>query len=120
MTKVLLIEDDATMLSLLETLLEIEGFEVKKIEDYASVVEDARAESPDVVLMDVHLRDVDGLEVLKSMRTDPAFDGVKILMTSGMDYSSRSIKLGADDFILKPYMPDELIAKIQQLAGQGA
>lgn len=120
MTKVILIEDDATMLSLLETLLEIEGFEVKKIENYASVVEDTKAVNPDVVLMDVHLRDVNGLEILKSMRADPAFDEVRIIMSSGMDYSSRSMSSGADDFLLKPYMPDELITKIQQLVGRGA
>ncbi len=120
MTKVVLIEDDLTMISLLETLLEIEGFEVKKIEDYDTAVMDVKAASPDVVLMDVHLREADGLEILREMRMDSGLSSVKVIMSSGMDYSSKSMKAGANDFIMKPYMPDELIDKINYLTGRGA
>ncbi|MEJ2757022.1 MAG: response regulator [Anaerolineales bacterium] len=120
MTKVLLIEDDATMISLLETLLEIEGFEVKKIDDYDTVLDDAKAEIPDIVLMDIHLGEANGLEILQEMREDPDYQSVKVIMSSGMDYSSQSMKAGANDFIMKPYMPDELLDKIQQLTGRGA
>lgn len=120
MTKVLLIEDDATMLSLLETLLEIEGYEVKKIENYTSVLEDTKTMNPDMVLMDVHLREANGLDILAAMRADSELDHVKVVMSSGMDYSARSMQIGANDFILKPYMPDELIDKIKQLTEEGA
>jgi DNA-binding response OmpR family regulator len=116
MKKVLLIEDDPTMLSLLETLLEIEGFEVKKINDYGSILELVESESPDLVLMDVHLKEVDGLEVLSSMKKDQNLEKVKVIMASGMDYKKQSIQTGANDFIQKPFMPDELVSKIKRLA----
>ena len=58
MAKVMLIEDDPTMLSLLNTLLEIEGFEVAQLDTFDNIVEDVRVNAPDVILMDVHLHDI--------------------------------------------------------------
>jgi DNA-binding response OmpR family regulator len=115
MTKVMLVEDDPTMLSLLDTLLGIEGFEVAKISDFANVIEEVRLASPDVILMDVHLHDSDGKEILVDLRSDGGFGETKIIMSSGMDFRHECLAKGANDFILKPYMPDELINKIKQL-----
>ena len=115
MTKVMLVEDDPTMLSLLTTLLEIEGFEVSKVNDFKNVVEEVREEDPELVLMDVHLEDIDGIELLVQMRSDPAFSHIKIIMSSGMDFRYKCMDKGANDFILKPYMPDELIGKIKTM-----
>ena len=116
MKKVLLIEDDPTMLSLLETLLEIEGFEVKIVNDYSSILEHVESESPDLVLMDVHLKEIDGLEVLASLKKDQNLEKIKVIMASGLDYKNQSIQTGANDFIQKPFMPDELVSKIKRLA----
>lgn len=117
MKKVLLIEDDPTMVSLLETLLEFEGFEVKILKDYSSILEHVVKESPDLILMDVHLKEADGLEVLAKMKNDHNLKKVKVIMASGMDYEKQSIQIGANDFIQKPFMPDELVLKIKRLAG---
>jgi DNA-binding response OmpR family regulator len=116
MSKVLLIEDDATMLSLLGTLLEMEGFEVVKIEKFDSVLSDIRAVTPDVILMDVNLLDVNGLEILSEMRKDESLNDISVIMSSGMDFKSESLDKGANDFIQKPYMPDELIDKVKLLS----
>ncbi len=73
MHKVLLIEDDATMLSLLHTLLEIEGYQVilqRSEINPASVLKTVRRERPDLVLMDVHLQHASGFDLLDSIRRD--------------------------------------------------
>jgi DNA-binding response OmpR family regulator len=113
MHKVLLVEDDPTMLSLLETLLEIEGFQVVPIHQVASALELLESEQPDLVLMDVHLKDGDGFELLRRIREKPGFEKTLVLMSSGMDFAAACKEAGADGFILKPYMPDELISRVR-------
>lgn len=120
MPKVALIEDDAVMLSLLQTLLEYEGFEtvqldgMGKVDDIVDILRQAR---PDLILMDVHLRQINGLDLLRELRKDPSLQAVKILISSGMELSSESSMEGADGFILKPYMPDDLVARIRKALG---
>ncbi len=120
MPKVALIEDDAVMLSLLQTLLEYEGFEtvqldgMGKVEDIVDILRQAR---PDLILMDVHLRQINGLDLLRELRKDPSLQAVKVLISSGMELSSESSMEGADGFILKPYMPDDLVARIRESLG---
>jgi len=115
MNKVMLIEDDQTMLSLLHTLLEMEGFEVHELEHFSNIVKDIKQVKPDALLMDIHLEEIDGLEILEQVKADKELKDLKVIMSSGMDFSHQSLEKGANDFLLKPYMPDELIAKIQKL-----
>jgi CheY-like chemotaxis protein len=116
MHKVMIIEDDATMLSLLQTLLQMEGFEVIKVnqDKLGDLVEIARIEKPDVALIDVHLRQVSGFDLLKLLRQDPELKDVCVILSSGMDFTSECQAASADHFILKPYMPDDLIKLIRQ------
>lgn len=116
MSKVLLIEDDPTMLSLLGTLLEMEGFQVIKLEKFNAVVMAIQNETPDVVLMDVNLQDVNGLDILDEMRSNTELKDVRVIMSSGMDFRRESLEKGADDFIQKPYMPDELIDIVKRFS----
>ncbi len=67
--------------------------------------------------MDVHLRHLNGFEVLRALRNEPELDGIKVLIASGVDMTKRSYQEGADGFILKPFMPDELIGEIQKSIG---
>ncbi len=111
MSKIVLIEDDVTMRTLLKTLLEFEGFEVAiygEIEE-EKVAEMLKQEQPQVLLLDVHLRKGNGLTILKSIRNDPQTAAMRVIMTSGMEMSSQCLAAGADHFLLKPYMPDDLI-----------
>lgn len=119
-SKVMLIEDDETMLNLLRTLLEVEGFEVARMGgdgDVAEILRAVQQEMPDLVLLDVHLKQVNGFDLLRSMRQDEALKPVRVLMSSGMELSYRCLKEGADGFILKPYMPDELLEIIKDTLG---
>jgi DNA-binding response OmpR family regulator len=123
MTKIMLIEDDYTMLSLLITFLEVEGYEVVQVNSgenaykAENVLNILRRESPSLALMDVNLKYANGLELLRSVRDAPDLNDVKVLMSSGMDFTYQSMQDGADGFILKPYMPDELKARIQDILG---
>lgn len=117
MSKILLVEDDETMLSLLKTLLQMEGFQVvqARVERFEDTLETMRAEKPELALIDVNLRQGSGFDLLRMIRSDQDLKNTRILMSSGMDFSSRCKTAGADNFILKPYMPDDLINMIRQI-----
>lgn len=120
MTKVFLVEDDHTMLTLLSTLLRFEGFVVlqpPEDDHLTSVYEFIQREKPNLVLLDVHLRQFNGLELLKLIRENKDLSSMNVIMSSGMDLRERCLENGASDFILKPYMPDELIRMIHKVAG---
>jgi len=112
--KIMLIEDDHTMLSLLKTLLTIEGFQVVIAEDelvdnlLSSIIE----EQPDIILLDVNLRQGSGLDLLSGIRSNPVLDNIRVIMSSGMDFKNECLQKGAQGFIMKPYMPDDLIKLI--------
>jgi DNA-binding response OmpR family regulator len=117
-SNIMLIEDDHTMVTLLTTLLRYEGFEtaiLKNDDDLDTILKAIRGEQPDVILLDVHLRRVNGLDLLRAVREDPDTRRVGVIISSGMDVSQRCLELGANAFILKPYMPDDLLKKIRQV-----
>ena len=109
MPKVLLAEDDHTMVSLLKTLLKMEGFEVVALDVNSDVPAAVQREKPDVLLMDVQLGKQSGMDIVQSIRNDPAQAGVRIVMTSGMNVKDECLRHGANHFLLKPFMPDDLI-----------
>lgn len=120
MVKIMLVEDDPTMLELLSTLFMLEGFEVTTMLGEETILESILRNDPDVIMMDVHLRlgggkEVSGFDLLKLIRSEETTRDKKIVMSSGIDFRIRSREDGADGFILKPFMPDELINKIKEL-----
>ncbi|MCZ2127257.1 MAG: response regulator [Anaerolineales bacterium] len=115
MPKVLLAEDDFTMVSLLKTLLKMEGYEVVALDIAADVIASVRAEKPDLLLMDVHLFDQNGLDILDKLRKTKDVSAVRVLMSSGANIREECMNRGADGFLMKPYMPDELFSQIKTL-----
>jgi len=115
MEKLMIVDDDNTMVSLLQLLFEMDGYDVVTFTHRDSIVEDIRSNTPDLVLMDVFISNVDGLEVLKQVRACEDLDDIKVIMTSGMDMGDKCLKAGADAFILKPYPPEELMTLIVNL-----
>jgi DNA-binding response OmpR family regulator len=116
MNKIVIVEDDLAMRSLLETLFEMEGFQVINFRDEVkNITSILKAEKPALALIDVNLRRASGLDLLKNIRNDPELGDVRVIMSSGMNYSAECREAGADNFILKPYMPDQLIKMIRQI-----
>jgi len=112
--KILIIEDDTTMVSLLKMLLGLEGYHVVTLSsEDQDIINLAQNELPNLILLDVHLGQQNGLDVVKSLKKITKLEDIKVIMTSGLDLGESCIKAGADDFILKPYMPDELLKKIK-------
>ncbi len=108
------------MLALLRTLLRIEGYEVVPLESDRSadaILNTIRSECPDVILLDVHLRQVNGLDVLQAIRKDDIIGQTAVIMSSGVDLRDRCMELGANAFLLKPFMPDDLLLKIREMVG---
>ena len=109
MPKVLLAEDDHTMVSLLKTLLKLEGFEVVALDVNADVPAAVERENPDARLMDVHLGKQSGMDIVQAIRKNPALANVRIVMTSGLNVKEECLKHGANHFLMKPFMPDDLL-----------
>src|SRR5512144_355195 len=85
MAKILLAEDDHTMVSLLKTLLKMEGFEVVALDVNADVPAAVQHENPDTLLMDVHLGKQSGMDIVQAIRQNPELANVRIVMTSGLN-----------------------------------
>jgi DNA-binding response OmpR family regulator len=113
MAKVLLAEDDSTMVSLLKTLLKMEGFEVVALDASMDVAAEVERQQPDALFMDVHLGGQSGVTILENIRGNKKNSKVRIIMTSGLNMKDECMSRGADDFLLKPFMPDELISALR-------
>jgi len=109
MSKVLLAEDDRTMVSLLTTLLKMEGYDVVALDVHADVPSVVSRENPDALLMDVHLGGQNGMDIVQDIRKDPANANINIVMVSGLNMREECLKRGANHFIMKPFMPDDLL-----------
>lgn len=117
MPKIMLIDDDETMISLLKTLLEMDGFEVYSTSNWEGIPADVEKSGVDLVLMDCNLPGVEGMEILADMRRMPELASIRIIMTSGMDMEYRAMAAGADAFLLKPFTPDTLYELIKTFLG---
>ena len=113
MAKILLAEDDVTMVSLLKTLLKIEGFEVVALDAGADIAEAVEREKPHALFLDVHLGKQSGMKILRAIRNKQENADLRIIMTSGLNMKDECIRSGADVFLLKPFMPDDLISALK-------
>jgi CheY-like chemotaxis protein len=113
MPKIMLVEDDVTMLSLLRTLLKLERFETVTLSEQENVLDAIYRDRPDAILLDVHLTQGNGVDLLREIRSDPSLHNIYVIMQSGMNLAAECTAAGADNFLLKPYMPDTLIEAIK-------
>lgn len=116
--KVLVAEDEPDVLSLLASNLRNAGFEVFKAEDGAAALACARSQSPNLVLLDLNLPSMTGLEVCRLLKSDPSTAKIPIIMlTAKAEEIDRivGLELGADDYVTKPFSPRELILRIKNV-----
>jgi len=118
MKRVLIIEDDRDIVELVRYNLAQEGFQVAFATDGASGLSQVKKSPPDLLLLDLMLPKLSGLEICKSVRREATLNRLPILMlTARGEESDRVIglELGADDYVTKPFSPRELVARIKAL-----
>lgn len=112
-TKILLIDDEVAILNLISAYLKPEGFEVFTATDGLSALQAARVYQPDIIVLDVMLPGMDGVEVLTRLRRES--EVYVIMLTAKTEETDKIIGLsvGADDYVTKPFSPRELVARIK-------
>jgi two-component system KDP operon response regulator KdpE len=120
-SKVMIVEDDATSVKLLKILLEeVDGFEVSVARKGSDVMPLAEQTKPDVFLIDYHLLDMNGIDLIKSLRASTLFAKTPIVMASGLDVEVEALKAGANKFLTKPYEPEDLSRLFNELTAAPA
>ncbi len=113
---ILAVDDEADILELLEYNLSESGYRVTCVATGEKAVEAARTGSPDLVLLDLMLPGIDGLDVCRTLKTDEATAAIPIIMLTAKGGESDIIvglELGADDYVIKPFSPRVLLARIR-------
>jgi DNA-binding response OmpR family regulator len=112
--KVLVVDDEPAIGDIVSRYLQRAGYQTNVARTGRDALRDADAQPPDVVVLDLMLPDMDGLEVMRRLRREGRRRGAIILLTARAEESDRIIglRLGADDYVVKPFSPAELVARV--------
>ncbi|MBX9905196.1 MAG: response regulator [Burkholderiales bacterium] len=119
-TSVLIVEDEESILLSLEFLLAKEGYAVTTARDGAAALRALQARPPDLALLDVMLPLIDGFELCRLIRENPALRGTRIMLVTARGREAeiaRGMALGADAYLTKPFSTRELMDKVRALLG---
>jgi two-component system alkaline phosphatase synthesis response regulator PhoP len=113
MTKILVIDDEPSIINLVSAYLTPEGYEVYTAADGNAGLKAARAFKPDLIILDLMLPGIDGIELLSRLRRES--DVYVIMLTARTDETDKIVGLsvGADDYVTKPFSPRELVARVK-------
>ncbi len=117
-TKILVVDDEPDALELIRFNLKAAGYDVITADDGAEALKKARSDQPGLVVLDVMLPEVDGLDVCKILRREPATAAIPIIMLTAKAAEIDRVlglELGADDYLTKPFSPRELILRVKAL-----
>lgn len=117
--KILVVDDEPTILNTVRAYLEQEGFAVRTVPDGPAALKAARTFAPDLVILDIMLPGMDGLEVLRQLRQEsPVY---VLMLTARSDETDKVVGLsvGADDYLTKPFSPRELVARVKAVLRRG-
>lgn len=112
--RVLVVDDEPPIRRFLRTSLSAQGYDITEAEDGAKALEEVRRRAPDVLVLDLGLPGIDGLEVIRRLRGSGASLPI-IVLSSRVDEAGKveALDLGADDYVTKPFGVDELLARIR-------
>jgi two-component system alkaline phosphatase synthesis response regulator PhoP len=119
--KILIVEDEEKIVKMLLIIFKLEDYEVLCAGDGEEALRIARADNPDLILLDVRIPKIDGYEVCRSVKSEPTMSHMKVLMVSGMvqNYElQKAREVGADGYITKPFNTRVLLEKIEDLLGK--
>lgn len=119
--RILLADDEEDIKTVVRMFLEAQGFEVITAFDGLDALDKARLEKPDLILLDIMMPVLDGFEVCKRLKEGKHTAGIPIVILSAaahIDSVNRGLQMGAEDYIVKPFEPEKLYEKINEvLAG---
>lgn len=116
--RVLVVDDDPVILRLLEVNFEMEGYEVLSATDGEEAVRRALEERPDLMVCDIMMPNVNGLEVVERLRADERTRSMPIVLLSAKAQANeiqKGLEVGADEYLTKPFDPLELVERVQAL-----
>ncbi len=115
-SKIIVVEDEADILDVIEYNLTREGYKVLGFRDGEQGLEAIRGEEPQLVLLDLMLPGIDGIEICKKVKEDPVTRDVPVIMITAKTEESDvvlGLGVGADDYVSKPFSPKELVARVK-------
>jgi two-component system alkaline phosphatase synthesis response regulator PhoP len=116
--KILIVDDELDALTALKRALEADNYNVVEASDGLSAIEKVKTEKPDVVLLDLMMPEMDGIEACKHLKSDPKYKHIPIIMLTAkgeIDNKIEGIEMGADDYVTKPFNLHELKARIKMV-----
>jgi two-component system phosphate regulon response regulator PhoB len=116
--KILVVDDEHDVTELLEYKLRHEGYEVKSINDPVLIMGTARQFQPDLLILDIMMPDISGLQICRMLRADPVMKDIPVIFLTARGETEDRVKgfeTGADDYISKPFDTRELLLRIQAL-----
>jgi DNA-binding response OmpR family regulator len=118
MTRLILADDDPNVTGVVARYLEFQGFEVRTVGNGAEAVDAVLADAPDILLIDIMMPEVDGLEAVRRIRQEASLAGLPILVFSALSEKSDEVaEAGADGLITKPYNLADLVERIRTTLG---
>ncbi|MCA1705924.1 MAG: response regulator [Actinobacteria bacterium] len=121
--RILVADDDPSILRLLQLNFELEGFEVHTASDGEEALAKARSSSPDIVVLDVMMPGMDGWEVCRRLKEDETMREIPVILLTALGQEKerrRGVEAGAAEYVQKPFDPDELVRVVNvTLAGAG-
>ena len=120
--RVLIVDDEPNIVTALDYLLRRSGYEVRAASNGEEALRQVQEYAPDLVLLDVMMPRRSGYEVCQRIRERPEWSGIKIVILSAKGREaeiSKGLAVGADEYITKPFSNAELVARIEQLLGEG-
>jgi two-component system alkaline phosphatase synthesis response regulator PhoP len=118
--KILVVEDDAELLELLRLSFKNAGFSIATANNGIEALKKARSITPDAILLDLVLPELDGFAVCETLRRDPVTAEIPIVVVTGLSSELSRLAVlesGADDYVSKPISPRELVSKIRHVFG---
>ena len=121
--RILVVDDEIYIVHILDFSLGMEGYEVLTALDGEQALEKARAEKPDLIVLDIMMPKLDGYETCKILKAEPETKDIPVILLSakGRNVDQKiGFEVGADDYITKPFSPRKLVERINAILGQSS
>ncbi len=121
--RILVVDDEIYIVHILDFSLGMEGYEVLTALDGEQALEKARAERPDLIVLDIMMPKLDGYETCKILKAEPETKDIPVILLSakGRNVDQKiGFEVGADDYITKPFSPRKLVERINAILGQSS